>query len=371
MDTSRKVFGNSGPTLGAELRGIIGRHFDDYPGSFFRFPGEYLEEPEPSGVSHRPVEWRCAIPGIHPLDTDSVIVFDKLVGQLEVEVPPLVRNFLVCFGHQQPGLLPSVRAFNSPGEPLLSHGEHISGLLEKARILYLHAIRGSQEGLKSDIYAHRPTCRGEWSQGHVLTGEANVPLAGRSPADGDCLDSTLDWAGKAQLESTYISDSEIPAVEFPAGLLQCEAVVAIPALEPGEARFTIAILYSPEKSLIGFIQTFKHILEHLRAYFSIFWKGYFKSGKLFYLVEGENGMAVMAVGSDTLLQGGIVELAAQRKPTFSFLNRLRVGLNSVLKRLFPLHDTIIANLEKGTKPYRASPSVSPALKCGVLDGGTL
>jgi hypothetical protein len=38
---------------------------------------------------------------------------------------------------------------------------------------------------------------------------------------------------------------------------------------------------------------------------------------------------------------------------------LRVGFYSVLKRLFPLHNFIIANSRGGSKPSRASPSVSP------------
>jgi hypothetical protein len=50
------------------------------------------------------------------------------------------------------------------------------------------------------------------------------------------------------------------------------------------------------------------------------------------------------------------------------VDSLRAGLNSILERLFPLHNIIIANSSERSKPYRASPSVSPALKSGVLDG---
>jgi len=61
MDTNRKVFRNSSPTLGAELRGIFSRGFNYFPSSLRRFEAKYIEELKLGYISHRPVERPKAI----------------------------------------------------------------------------------------------------------------------------------------------------------------------------------------------------------------------------------------------------------------------------------------------------------------------
>jgi len=371
MDTDTKVFRDPGPTLGAELRGVSGRDFDDCSGSLFRFPAQYTEETEPSRISHRPVE-RCGrIPCIHPLNADGIIVAYKLIGQLKVEIPSLVGDFLMGLGHQHTSFRSAVRAFNPLREPLLPHGKNIPGLLKEAGIAHLHSIRGSQEGLKPNIDTHRSISWGKWFQGHIITGKAGIPFTGGRAADSDCLDYALDGTGQPELEDADIPDGEIFSIQLPASLLQREGVVAILSLKPREACFAVPILNTAKEPLVSSVKTLKDILKHLRAYITVFREGLLEVREFFLLLKGRDGTAVTSVGSDTLLKGTVVEMVAQRKPPLGAVNGLRAGLNSILKRFLSLHTCIIATLKGKDKPYRALPSVSPALKCGVLDGGML
>lgn len=79
----------------------------------------------------------------------------------------------------------------------------------------------------------------------------------------------------------------------------------------------------------------------------------------------------MSVSTDTFLQSTVVEMTTEVKPILGSLEGLSIGLDTVFESLGPLHSPILTQLRKGSKPSRASPSVSPALKSGVLDGGII
>lgn len=286
MDTYRQVFRHPGSTAGAELRGVPGRNLDYCPGSLFRFPAQYLKEPEPGRIPHGPVEAGSAHPRRHILNADGVIVLDELVGHLEVEVPPLIADFLVGFSHQDPGLPAAVGPLDPPGKPLLSHSENISGMLKMAGVAYLQPFRSSQEGLQPDINTYGPVNRRERLEGHILTGEDGMPLACATPADGHSLDAAFNRAGESKLEGADVSDGEKFIRQLPASLLEGEGVVAVPAFEAGEASFSVAILYPPKEASIGPVQAFQDILEDLGAHLFVFRKGLFESGEFSLLLKG-------------------------------------------------------------------------------------
>jgi hypothetical protein len=359
MDTNRKVFRNSSPTPGAELRGVPGWDFDDCSGSLFRFPAQYIKEAEPSRISHRPVECCSTIPSLHLFDADSVIVPDKLIGNFEVEIPSLVRDFLMCFGYQYPGFVPAARALDTPRESLLAHGQYILRLLEESGIANFHTIRGGEKKLQPDIDTN---CSVVWGQGFkrdIIAGEADEPLPVRSTVNCYGLYRTFDRAREPKLESTDVPDGKVFAVQLPARLFQGEGVIAISSPESREAHFAVTIVKTAKEALIGSIQALKDILKYLRAYFLILKKGLFQFGKLILLFASSDGMMVRAVSSDSLFQSAVIELATQKEPVLSSVNGVRIGFDTILKRFHPLHDLNLANSTKGVKPYRASPSVSP------------
>ena len=369
MDTNRKVFGNFSPTPGAELRGVLGGYFNYQATSFLRFIPEYVEKTKPSHVSHRPIKTMPAIPRIHTLDEDSVVVLKQLISNLEVKIPSLVIDPLMGFGYQHSCLAPSARTLDSMGEPLLPYGKQVMRLLKKARILYLHAFRSGEEGLTPYINADTPASWRQWLLKHVVTRETDIPFASRSSADGDGLNIPLNRAGQPEFKSAYIPNGQILAVKFPTCLFEGETGIPLPALETWEARL-IAIFDPTKEAGIRFVKTFNHFLQNLRASFSVFGEGCFKFRKLFNLTKAGYRASVLTVDGDTLLKSSIIESAAKIKPIVGFVKYLRVRQKAIFESLLHFSRTIfsVANLGKGVKPYRASPSVSPALKCGVLDG---
>jgi len=365
------------------LSGIPGGYFDHQATSLFRFVLEYLKEPEPSYISHRPIEryqgafgiHQTVIPSViwthypcvHLFNTDSAVVFQQLISELEMEIPPLVAYFLMGFGDKDSCLSPAIRAFNPAREPLLPQHKQILRLLGEAGIVNLHAIGGCEKRLTANINPHNFIRGRQGNEGNIIAGKAGIPFSRGITVNGDGLDVALYWAGQPEFKLADISDGEVSAIKFPPRLFQGETVVPISTLEAGKTRL-ISILSSSEKPSVGSVKPLKGILKHLRTYLSVFRERNLQFGKLFNLVVAGYMPFVLFVDGYSLFKGAVVEVTAKIKPTASFLKSLTVGLKSVLKAFLPLHDFNIADLKKGGKPYRASPSVSPALKSGVLDG---
>jgi hypothetical protein len=366
MNTNREVFGNSSPTPGAELRGISGGNFDDCSGSLFRFPAQYIEEPEPGRISHRLVEGSSAIPSIHFLDADGIVELDQLVSYLEMKVPSLVSDFLVGFGNQDAGLFPAMRAFYSSGEPLLAHSQDIFRPPEESGVANLHTVGSSEKRLKSNINTDRSARWEQWFKRHIIARESGKPLASRSTTDSDSLDTALNWVRKSEFESTDITDRQVFAIQLPTCLFQSKRVIAILTFESREARFAIAVIKTAKETLEGSIQTFKNILKYLRANLFVFWEGLLEFRKFLFLVKGRNRVVVSFPGGDSLFKSAVVELATQRKPPLGAVDSLRVGFYSILKRLFPLHNLSIANLREENKR-----AFIPALKGEVFSPAIL
>jgi len=358
MNTNRKVFGNSSPTLRTDLRGIFGRNFNYFTPSFRRFETKDIEELKPGYVSHRPVKTMVvAIPGVHLLNTDSIVFSKELISYLKMEVTPLVPNLLVGFGNQNSRFSPSVRAFDSTGKPLLPHTKHILSFLEEVGVSYPLTIRGDQKGLAAYIYTYRLTSRRQGLFGDILAREAYIPLARRTSTDGDCFNVSLYKTGKTELKPTYIPDSEVFAFQSPASLFQCEAVIPIPTFEAGESSFAIAVLNPAKETSVGLVQPLQHLLKHLRAYITVFREGSFKLRELFNLVKAGDRAFVLMVNGYTLLKSCVVESTTKFKPVIGFAKYLRSRQEAILKRLFHLPSTMsnLAYLKEGDKPENPRP----------------
>ena len=299
-------------------------------------------------------------------------MFKQSIGNFEMEVPPLVVNPLMGFGYEDSGFRPAFRGFNPPGEPFLSHGKHILRLLKKAGILDLHALGGGEKRLTADIDADTSASRRQKFLGHIIAGETDIPLASRASADGESLNIPFDRTGQPEFESADVFDGEVLAVQSPASLFESETVIPIPAFEAGKPRL-ISILYPAKEAGIGFIKAFQHVLKHLRASFSVFVEGDLEFRELLNLAVAGYGGFILAVNRDALLKGSVVEPTAKVKPIIGFVKCLRIRQKAIFEGLSHLSRTIfsVAHSEKGVKPCRASPPVSPALKGGVLDSGIL
>ncbi len=362
MDTNRKVFRNSSPTLGAQLRGVFGSDLNYFAPSLFRFEAKYVEELKPCHIPHRPIECPKTIPRGHLLNADDVIISNELVSNFEMEVPSLIGNFFVGFGNEYLSLLPAVRAFYPTGEPLLSYSKHILSLLKEAGIFYLLSFRGGEEGFATNIYANNLTSLRQELIRNIVAREAHIPLTRRTFTNGYCFNISLNRSRHPKFKPANIPDSEVFTFQLPASQLQSKTIIPIPTLESGKARL-ITILNSAKETLVSFVQTLKHSLENLRAYLSVFWKGNLEFRELFNLAIAGDRAFVLFVNSKPLLKSGIVELATEVKPVLGSLKGLRISLKTILEDLFHLTYTVF-NLAYSRKEVKAHSS--PALKCGVF-----
>jgi hypothetical protein len=368
-----EVFGDKTVAAGAQLRRVSGGFFSDFTTGLFRLEVKYLEEPEPGYVSHRPCKRPIiAIPSVHAFNVDGVVMPDKPVGGLEMKVPALIKYLLTGFGHKKPSFLSAMRALDSTRESLLPHGKLVLGFLKEARIANLDIIRGGKEQLTTYVNAHRFASRGKQLVRHVIAGENDKPLVCSTSANSDSLNVALDRAGEPYLENAYVADSEVFTIKLPATLFQGEGIVSVPALKSWEAGL-VTILHPAKERLVGLIKAFNHLLEALRTHVLIFRESIFEARELLNLVIPGNRLVVVPISGDALVQGCVVEMPTEVKPNGSVLNSLKIRPDAIFEGLFhlPCTETNIAYFESGVKPFRASPSVSPALKSGVLDGGNL
>jgi hypothetical protein len=255
-------------------------------------------------------------------------------------------------------------------EPLLPHSKPSLGFLEKTGVAYPDIIRGGEKWITAHIDAHRLTGRGQRLIRHIVTGEDDKPFVSRAASDSDSLNITLSRTREVELKCAYIANSEIFTIKLPAALCKGEGIVAVPAFEAGEPSLTIVFFNSAKERLIGFIQALNDILEALRTHALVFRESIFEAGQFLHLGIFGDRLVVMPVGSDALFKGCVVKVPAEVKPNGSVLESLTVRFNAIFEGLFhcPVPSFNVAQRREGVKPYRASLSVSPAFKSGVLDG---
>jgi hypothetical protein len=297
-----------------------------------------------------------AIPRVHSLNVNGVVMFEQLISQLEMEVPPLVVDLLVGFSDKYSRLASPVRPFDSATELLLSQSKYILRLLKEAWVFDFHSLRSSKKGLATDINADALAILRQWLFRHVIAGETDIPLASGGFTDGYSLNITFNRAGQPEFEPAHLPDRQVFAVKFPATLLEGETVVSVLAPEAWKPSLPIAVLDPPEKVGIGFVQALKHFLKHLRAYITILRKCYFQFGKLLHLAIAGYRAFIMVVNCDALLKSSVVKSATEVKPVIGFVKYLQIRQKAIFEGLFHFPRTIfnIPYSGKGVKPYRAS-----------------
>ena len=355
MNTNREVFRNSSSTLGAELSSVFGWNFNYRALSFFRFSLQDRKKPEPSHIPHLSRESMViAIEGRHVLNADSIVVFEKLVGNLEVKVSSLIVHLLKGLGDKNSSLLSAVRAFLSVRQSLLPLYEYILGCLEESGIAYLHTIGGSKKGFKPHIYTHAPASGRQGFGGHIIAGKAHIPLVSCTPADGNGLDYAFNWSRQPEFESANLANSEIFAFQFPTSLFQCKAIIPVPTLKSGES-WLFTILHPAKEGLVGFIKPLQDVLKYLRANFGVFRKNLFEVRKLLHLAIARDRAFILAIDHYSLLKGAVIKVTTQGKPSFGFLENLLISQKTIFETLFSLHNLIMAYFKKGVKPIHPTP----------------
>ena len=325
--------------LRAGLRGILGRHFNYFATSLFRFEAKYIEELKPCNIPHRFVQAAPATKRRHFLNANRVIRLNQFVRYFKMKVASLVSDFLMRLGYQYARFLSSVRSLDSARESLLPLNQGILGSLEETGIFNPASIRVSQKELASDVYTDCLTGFGQGPQRHIIAGEAHKPFASGPAPNSDGFNIAFNRAGKAELEPAQVSNDEIFAVELPAGLPQSEAVISVLAFKPRKTRL-FTVFESAKKALIRSVQSLKDIFKSLSIYFFIFREDLFQFRKLFFLIKYRYGSAALLVSSDPFFKRAVVEISTKIKPMLGFLKYLLRRQKAVLEGFSHLPCTI-------------------------------
>jgi len=183
------------------------------------------------------------------------------------EVAPLVRDLLISFGNEDPGLLQSLGSFLLSGKGPLASGQVFLDPPEVFRVLDNIPVGVGEKGCCSYVdapgFVNRP---GEFPGGDIITGKDNEPLAGGSSPDSDRFDLSFDRSGEEERQPADVADMEIPTIEFPASLLQRERIVSVPGFDPGEVRLPVLLTDLPEEIGEGPVQALDDILENLGSH---------------------------------------------------------------------------------------------------------
>ena len=115
--------------VAAHLRGVLGLYGDDSSTSLFRFVPEYLEELSPAGIVgglRKPTPGDAS--GVEDFVDDEAVSVCQLSSLLVVEIPALVRRFLVQAGNALTRLVASVGALLFSGQRALRPPELLVSL---------------------------------------------------------------------------------------------------------------------------------------------------------------------------------------------------------------------------------------------------
>jgi hypothetical protein len=219
------------PTRATRLRGVPGVDRHDPRTSLFRFVREDVEKGCPPCIV-------CGLREMAPRDALDVegFVDDEAVGicqlarMLVVEVPALVRRFLVQAGDSLTGLAAAPRTFLLSGHGPLRHAELLLRLPVVARRLDGLAIGGNEEALEAEVYTYCRSVSGGFRGTPEIAGEDHVPLAA-STLHRDGFDSSFDGAVQFDLDVSGILEVESSVT------LQTAAVAIGGELDSSESVF--------------------------------------------------------------------------------------------------------------------------------------
>jgi len=204
-------------------------------------------------------------------------------------------------------------------------------LPEEFRIRYTSASGVNEKFLNADINADFGDSFGYLFDRHIIAGEAHKPLAGRGTPDGYGLNIAFDLSGQEEFEPANAGNIQVSAFNLVPCLLQGEGVVSVFTLEPGEPCF-FSFAFDPAKEGIkGLLQSFYHVLQHLRSYSLKLRESSLKLRKLILLVNTGDRFSMLPVDVDSLLKSKVEEYAARIEPLEAFGFGLFIYLGSVLE----------------------------------------
>lgn len=310
MNTNRKRFANNLATCRANLARIPGRNFNyASSSSAFRLLDKKIKEFSPRNIrdGFAQVSILDHALYIQVFNIDFSILFNIEVGGFAKKIISLVSNFLVSFGNKQTRFLPAIRPTLFTTKISLPAPKKFCAFTKKLRVTNEVPLGISQEILNPNINPYLGiTCR-QGSDGNVIAGKHDKPLAGRTLFDCYVFDNALNRSGKKHLEPANILDIQIPTFKLPARLFERKRFISVSTFEAREPKLAL------EKELECFVESLKNVLKYLRTNCFELREIIFQANKLFHLSIGRNRFALFA-SSYSLLKSHVIESSTQPKP---------------------------------------------------------
>lgn len=357
MNSNRQIFLDNHPTSTAYLRGVGRVHGDQLATSFFHFVCQQLPEfPQPC-VMRR--EGEMSVPGheleVEVFNRDQRVRTRQFPGQFVPVVVTLVSHLLMQSGDLPDRLVPTLAALPASGYPALGDPQLSKRLTQPAQVAVKLTIAGGKQGFQPHVDADCiPNRNGSILCFGDVQHQAGVPFV-VDPLDDYMLDRRAfgDRSVVDDLHFTDILDVEAYLTVVFRTQLAPVPIAVLDRLEtvaPLEARETgcLACPQSAEEGREGFIQPAEHLLD----------AGGVQHPELIGVVVAliaevrplsrvVDALAGFLIDGNTLLKGGIVQVARLPEQVVKLVSLLFIWAKSVLVGVH--HRTIVLNSNPDVK----------------------
>ena len=309
----------------------------------------------------------------HPIDAQifdgyDTKAIDNAPAILVGKVYPSVSYTLVDAGNH----LPLFRSSRSPlllfRQLPLCFTQHLLVFAKEMGIVNILPGRQSSKMGQTNINAHG---LGGFRERLVFnfTSKSHKPLASACAPNAAGLNPTFKRSVDDSLHRADLRQDDSIGIDRISTLGIGETIIPASTTKSRIARL-LPSLYSPEESLESEVNPHSHILQYLAMNICKGRALLFQCEEQVNLVIHTERFFAFFPGCFSLLQKVVVEPTALVQSVLQSSDLACRRIESIAKG-YLVHKYVIAQLKKGVKPYRASSSVSPALKSGVLDGDIL
>ena len=307
------------PALATCLRGISGVDRDHVHASFFRFAVQVMDERTPGHVGHA----LCQSGAGEPLDVeifvrDEIKARTQVGGQFAMEVESPVADAFVLSRNRFPCSSSTIATTRLPGQSALRSTQAFLSLPKVPRVVDGLAIAEYGKLLESEIDTRHPVDDPLlWGFSHVA-GNADEPSASHITANLDILDFATHLPMNLESNPSELGHADVAGVSFARldrDVPESKRIETVTGTKAWKAR-CIAGFDPAEECLKSALETTKCRTGHLDRD-AIVSAGIIRISEFCQvaaLVDVADGLTSHAPRVSPLLQGGVVEGAAQDAP---------------------------------------------------------
>jgi putative transposase len=338
----RQCFAHSLTTSRAILRRVARIHLDHYTASFFRFARKYQDELIPSRVTDALGEMMILH---HPFDVqifhgDRVELAYDLERRLVMKIGALASDLLMLPGQKLNRLAsPIAPLVRTARDSALRSLQFAFRLSEKFRVLDCFSCRESGEILNPDINPNRLAGFRKVAALILFNCEDHIPTVGFTFNHAG-FDRSLNRTREMDPAGTDLGQVKFVALEAETALRVGEGIEARGGFESRIARL-FSILHAAKESAESFLNPAKCVLKDLAINLAHIFTNLLDLRKLEGLSVIVDRKPVDPIGVASLLNRGVVKLAASVERSPASGQEFGIGLQLVFVRLHGLNYTLV------------------------------